>query len=356
MESVDWDALIADIKGQNAVLLLGHGFLPGAQKGLMGKLQEKLGARLLHTYERDGLFLFADPGAKVDAQREASQHYDSCTPPEGLLRKVVEIPFPLIISANPDQTLFNTFKKYRLPIQFDYFSSNYKSGDYSIEKPTANNPLLYNLCGSLEDRESMILDFDDLFMMLKDLLSDQKVPLSVKTRIQKTTTYIFIGFHFERWYTQLFMRYLNRHDNHFSNSSSNYVLNTKFTNKDDEEFFLEQFKVKYIGADTKFFEEVYKRFKEKYPDQLRKLTDFLSPDATKVVQLVEKADFPSAFQMMKKLFPQLDADDQTLLSITESEFSQYRILMQEGTSTQENLNIMLNRVKKNLIELAKKLA
>ncbi len=31
----------------------------------------------------------------------------------------------------------------------------------------------------------------------------------------KTTPYVFVGFHFERWYTQLFLRYLSMNANRF---------------------------------------------------------------------------------------------------------------------------------------------
>ena len=44
----------------------------------------------------------------------------------------------------------------------------------------------------------------------------------------KTTPYVFVGFHFERWYTQLFLRYLNMNANRFSNNSRNYALKTSW--------------------------------------------------------------------------------------------------------------------------------
>lgn len=355
MENFDWDDLLADIEEQNAVLLLGHGFLPGAQQALAKHLEEKLGEKLLRAYQREGLYLFADSEAKTIAQKEVSRFYKGFEMDEAVLKKIAEMPFPLIVSANPDKKLAHTFAQYRQPLQFDYFTSHYKTHDYEVGKPNRDKPLLFNLCGSVEDRESLLLDYDDLFQMLKVLLTDIHVPDVLRTMLRKTTTYIFVGFHFERWYTQLFMRYLNMNDNRFSNNSSNYVLKTTFSSEDAQQFFLQQFNVKYIGADASFFDELHQRFSQKYPNQLRQLVDTLSPTATTIVQLIEKADYPAAFQMMKIFANQLEAEDQTLISMTEAEFHQHEQLRADGTSTQEHLGIMLAKVRKNLLHLAKQL-
>ncbi len=355
MEDLDWEDLLDDIEEQNAVLLLGHGFLPGAQAELGTLLRDKLGDKLLHSYAREGLFLFADSEAKTTAQKEAARWYKNVKQEAAVIQRMVELPFPLIVSANPDKLLLDAFARYRLPCQFDYFSSQYKVGEYAIERSRRDKPLLYNLCGSYEDRESLLLDYDDLFQMLKVLLADLNIPNELRLPLLKTTTYIFVGFHFERWYTQLFLRYLNMNANRFSNNSRNYALKTRFSDPDSQAFFLQQFNVKYIGAGLEFLDELYERFAARYPSSLRQVVDALSPTATAIVQLVERADFPAAFQMLKIFAAQLDNEDRDLLTLTESEYHQHERLQTDGTSTQEHLGIMLARVRRNVVELAKKL-
>jgi hypothetical protein len=355
MQDTDWNKLLDDIEEQHAVLLLGHGFLPGAQAGLAGRLHDKLGDRLLHSHDREGLFLFRDIETKTDAQQEAARWYRSATQEEALMRKMVEMPFPLIVSGNPDKLLLDAFARYRLPCQFDYFSSQHKAAEYPTERPHRDKPLLYNLCGSHEDRESLLLDYDDLFQMLSGLLADLNVPNDLRMSLRKATTYVFVGFHFERWYTQLFLRYLNMNTSRFANNSRNYALKTSFRDPDSQAFFLQQFNVKYIGAGLEFFDELYRRFAARYPHSLRQVVDALSPTATAIVQLVERADFVAAFQMLKIFAGQLDHDDRDLLTLTESEYAQHARLQADGTSTQEHLSIMLARVRRNVMELAKKL-
>ncbi|MCB9333057.1 MAG: SIR2 family protein [Lewinellaceae bacterium] len=324
METFNWDDILDDIADQRAVLLLGHNFLPGAQEQLHAALLEKLGDKLQHFYSRDGLFLFRDSDAKTTAQQLAARFFRNNAPDDAMLKKIAEMPFRLMISANPDKFLPDAFAKYKLRLQFDYFSSNNKEEEHNVGRPTEENPLLYNLCGSVEDQESLILDYDDLFKMLKTLLADLKIPNEIRLPLMKTTTYIFVGFHFERWYTQLFLRYLNMNDNQFSNNSRNYVLNTTFRDTDMERFFLQQFNIlRYIGADWTFFEELHRRFEEKYPVKLRRLIDQLSPTAAAVAQLVAKGEDESAISMLNIFKGQLPADDQEQLVMTEAAYNQY---------------------------------
>ena len=71
LDSIDWDFLLNSIAQSNAVLLLGHNVLQGAQEELYAKLRDRLGGDLQHFYARDGLFLFKDGVAKAKAQQEA---------------------------------------------------------------------------------------------------------------------------------------------------------------------------------------------------------------------------------------------------------------------------------------------
>ena len=356
MDTLNWDDILEDIDEQRAVLLIGHNFLPNAHEQLNKLLTDKLGEKLQHFYSRDGLFLFKDSDAKTTAQQVTARFYKSNPPEEELLKKIVEMPFRLMISANPDKFIVDAFAQYQQTLQFDYFSSNNKEREYKIERPTDEKPLLYNLCGSVEDQESLVLDYDDLFKMLKTMLADLKIPNEIRLPLMKTTTYIFIGFHFERWYTQLFLRYLNMNENQFSNNSRNYVLKTTFKDADMERFFMEQFNIKFIGADWAFFEELHQRFNKKYPAKMRKIVEQLSPTAATIVQLVAQSNFEGAFSMLKIFAAQLDSDDGEMLTMTEGAYSQYLKDKSEGIVLMEHLNSALARVRKNILELAKKLS
>lgn len=355
-ETLNWPDILDDLLEGQAVLLLGHDFLPDAHAALADIFREKLGAGLLYAYRRDGLFLFADNDAKVAAQREAARFYRGLTPNGEALRQIAQLPFRLIISANPDNSVADAFARWRLPCQSDYYSSEPKEAEPQLSRPSADKPLIYNLCGSVDDRKSLILDYDDLFKLLANLLANTNVPVSeVRRPLKDATTFIFYGFHLERWYTQLFLRYLNQNEHHYSNNTRNYALRTQLSDDDTRRFVMRQFNVRHIGADASFLNELYQRFAEKHPERLRRLTEVQSQTGATVIQLVERNDLTAAIAMIKIFEPQLDAGDRELLSMTQATHSQYLEQQNEPTNTQEHLNLLLNRVRQNLRLLAQKL-
>ena len=199
MDNLNWDAILKDIELGQAVLLIGQGVQADAQAHLHTTLKATLAERLLYFYRHDGLFLFQDSLAKTDARREAASIFNDTRPEDALLKKIGEMPFSLMVSANPDKALCALFAQYHLKLQFDYLSSNpSKAVEYAVERPSVEKPLLYNLCGSIEDQESLILDYDDLFKLFKTLLADLKIPeYQVRIPLKKATTFIFLSEKFE---------------------------------------------------------------------------------------------------------------------------------------------------------------
>ena len=130
--------------------------------------------KLSLSYEHEGFFMFADNQAKTIAQKELGRFFRNKDIEMASFKKIVELPFPLIISVNPDKFLLREFAKFHVPYQFDYFSGHHKTKEYAIEKPKRDNPLVFNLCGSEEDRESLILDYDDLFPHVEDFNGGSK--------------------------------------------------------------------------------------------------------------------------------------------------------------------------------------
>ncbi len=361
------DNIIEDIRNQQAVLLLGHDFLPGAHVQLNDFLQQSFAAHtdpqlrdgLRLFYARDGLFLFKDALSKNDGRGFAAQFYRNNFPKplEDALQQITRLPFRLMVSANPDKLMADTFAKYRVPLQFDYFSANNKEEKYKIQKPDAYNPLLYNLCGSVEDEESLILDYDDVFLQIQALLTGNTMPIEVRGVLQKARTYVFLGFHFERWQTQLFLRYLNMLDK-FTNNSRNYAPKPPQLPEDTGVFLQNQFNVNFIEADFEMLAEIFRLYTEKnaenplqYP--LRSLVDTLSATGLAVVQLVERDDLPAAFAMLKIFAPNMDDDWNRLLTMTEAEHSQ--LVRERESLTLLEFNPRMARVRNNILELAKKL-
>lgn len=191
----------------------------------------------------------------MDAQTEAETFYKALPSDEAVLGLMAELPFSLVVSVNPDLALPQFFSKRQLNFQFDYFSSKDKATPSNITKPTAASPLLYNICGSIEDYQSLVLDFDDMFELLKNLLGDFGIPKAVNDVLVNATTYIFIGFQFDKWYTQLLLRYVQQ--NQTANATKNYATKTVISDEDTRVFFQQQFNLTIYGADGQFLHDLH---------------------------------------------------------------------------------------------------
>ena len=145
------------------------------------------------------------------------------------------------------------------------------------------------------------------------------------------------------------------HSSRFSDNNNNYILKSHFSSKHNQQFFLQHFNIKYIGADLAFFDELYDRFKAKYPEKLRETINEESANTTTIQQLIQKANFDAAFQMIKRLSNQMKKEDQDSLVILESQYSGYEQIKQSGTATQEHLDVTLSRIRSGLIEMTKKI-
>ena len=123
-------------------------------------------------------------------------------------RKILEIPFPLVISLNPDTFLFDiATTNFEHRFNFRHFRFNgEQSDDTHLLAPDV--PLIYNLLGSLEEDESIVLDYDDLFRFIQTTIGLRGLPDKVRIKLREANSFLFLGFDFEKWYAQLLLQML----------------------------------------------------------------------------------------------------------------------------------------------------
>lgn len=349
----NWKPILNDLEKERAVLLIGPDFLPHDGESIatdfFGHLREHLSDQATHFFARDGLFLFDNAVSKMDAQTEAEAFYNTLPTDEKLLRPLAELPFPLIVSVNPDLALPQFFSKRQLNFQFDYFSTKDKATPGNISKPTAASPLIYNLCGSIEDYQSLVLDFDDMFELLKNLLGDFGVPKPVNDVLVNATTYIFIGFQFDKWYTQLLLRYLNKNRDRFSNAKKNYATNTVISDENTKVFFQQQFNLTIYGGEWQFLHQLHTEYAA--TKKIRPLLNPISDRAALVRRLVQFNNIEGALERLEEYaadFSNTDRDEVTMYKAT---YYAWLNEHRDRTTTQENLDIKIARVRKGILDL-----
>jgi Effector-associated domain 11/SIR2-like domain len=292
--------LCADIKSQQCVLLLGPEIAHIEGQPINAFLRERMVASnaddIAHYYGRDGFYLFRDKIAKEDVQREVKFFYEDYTTENGvaedLFKQIAELPFHLVISLNPDAFLSDVCYKYGIKHRFSYFKSNGEAVE-EVEDPSKAVPLLYNLCGYKLNDDSLILDYDDLFRLMKAIFGSPGLPNKLKTCLETAKTFICLGFDFDKWYSQLLLRLLSEKK---GRGIKKYAINTNIADKDTNTFLVQQFGITFLGEDHAFFQELYDRCQKE--GLLRHLSDAASSKAVKVIQQVKNGEIANALRQL----------------------------------------------------------
>lgn len=359
-ETNKWSELAQSIADGEAILVLGPEAIPfynGETEASFSQLTRRdilanLNGGVNHYYERDNLFQFRDAGAKQQAMkciREVARSTE-WLPDNELLRQIVALPFPVVINLNPDKHIFNAFAEYWRAPQFDYFTTKDKPEHPNISYPTAyDNPLLYNLAGSvLDKRDSVVLDYHDLFGLLRNLLSNIGIAEPLGRKLQEADRFILLGFELERWYFQLFLHYINRLDNNpFNNFNQNFPILCKIS-EDSREFMVRQFNIQHLSLSREDFNAIYVACEQ--AGILRQLSGPSTSEANGVRTLVIQNKFEEAFEALEKHVSQefIRFD----LPMLRSRYIQYLQDKNRQLKDDKELSLELNKLRYALLTFA----
>lgn len=207
---IKWNDLADDIHSGKCVLILGEdAYLDVEGRPLRSTLdneieQENKGDILRHY--TDDLFLFDTDGNKRAVVKTMRRFYEAQEPP-AVLTRLAQIPFHLILTVTPDLLLAKTFERQGFAYQSDFFRRVQKPSD--IADISADNPLIYNVLGCVEDHESLVLTHGDLFTYFESVFAQNGLPQALRTALLNADNLLFLGVPFDRWYLQVLLRILN---------------------------------------------------------------------------------------------------------------------------------------------------
>ena len=346
---MNWNDLLEDLEEEQAILFLGPELMQLDGKSLGLHIREQLCREnpddILHHYQRDGIFLFRDESAKVSVQKKIKRLYKQFPPDEALLQRIAALPFHLIISLTPDTYLRDTFEQCGLNASFHYFRSTEPFD--ALPKPEKGRPLLYNLMGVIGDDESLALDYDDVFNLMKDCLSTG-LPLKLNERLVRASTFLFLGFDFEKWHTQMLLRFLSQRPgiNKFA------IAGEKPAGNDTSIFLVSGFHIRFEKgeqADENLFDSLYRHCAER--GMLRKLENLYSGKQTAVMRLVYSDKIATALdELQEHLTDTADKDEATLAA---GRF--YALEAEKERMDKQDYRVERNKITYTAIQLAKKL-
>ncbi len=256
---VDWEDILETLKAQKCVLFIGSGAYKAPDGGdidtaLTAWLDKiNLEKKYIHLHSPDGFILLRKEQHKRKVVRGLKRFYNQSFPEtEQEFKKLAQIPFSVIFSLTHDNILTQTFDDYGFKYQYDFYSSNPQTKKTSqFKPPTKKRPLIYNLLGTIDIQDSMVLTHSDFFHYLESMFRGHKINPELIDHIEDAQRFIFLGLPYEKWYFQLLLRIISMHSDKLSKIER---LGLKeFENPELYKLYEKEFKIDFIPTDISFF-------------------------------------------------------------------------------------------------------
>lgn len=217
---INWDILLHELETGKCVLCIGPDIFSASdetriEKKLAESLKSQSDALGIRVYD-DGWFHYLKDRDEVATWYSIKQFYEMQLPPEpkAIFQTIAQLPFHLILYFSPDYSLREAFRASGKPYEFDCLYKNPdldKGRNKETVMPDKAKPLIFNMVGEIEDKDSLVMTYDDLFGYLEAIFEKKRMPQNVKLKIQQASHFIFLGMPLDKWYFHLFMRVLNMH-------------------------------------------------------------------------------------------------------------------------------------------------
>lgn len=352
---IDWDVIVQTIREEKCILCIGPEiFADGKGKKLEDLLLTEFdipnNPDIRNYYPQDGLFLFKTEEAKTRFYYKLKRFYDGSFPSaENLLAQIARIPFHLIINLTPDNLLCRVAEQEGLPCKADFYWKN-RSPVNSAKLPSRQSPLVYNLFGSIYERDSLVLTYQDLFDYFDSILGARSMPTELKKIISETDNFIFLGIQFERWYMQLLLRVLSKY-----NDRDSFLRYASSFNVDEHiaVFCKEQFRITFVQENISEF--VGKLLAECQKEGIERKAGVKPASVLKGIRdLIAKADTDNAVQKLKEYLESCgeraeDLCDEALLLAERNNRLQRRL--RNGSIDERDAEVKRNQIMEALLGL-----
>ena len=357
MSQIDWELIIETIKDERCVLLIGPEFPKiTSGKGVIDALLEFLDLPNdrhlsdLKFYPKDELFHYQDPIQRTRLYFKVKSFYRDI---EAQLDyepfdKIARIAIPLIISTTPDTFERAALERAGYGHTFQFYNKTINPEEFEL--PGKNHPLIYNLFGSIEEEQSILLSHDDLYDFIFAILGDRQLPGEIKKKLQDAANIIFLGFNFEKWYMQLLLRLLNLHDEKFM--FDRYAA-TEEKNEEIQIFLYEQYRINFVKEDPyTFLDTLFQKCEEA---GLLRTQERISQNIHEFVyELIEQDKLEQSLDLLSDYLKEHQEED--LLDDTVLLTSRYNRLQRkinEDIISSEQAEIELSKIRTAILELNK---
>lgn len=351
---IDWEFTLDTIQEGKCILFLGPELYTSASgkkldEALLEFLQYPDNNDILNYYPADDLFLFKNKGAQTKTYYKIKNFYQQSFPEtEKLLEKIAQIPFELIISVTPDNKLNKVYDRLNFKNKSDFYWRNHSSTT-KVKLPSKDSPLVYNLFGTTEMQESMVLTHNDLYDFFNSIFGERSMPKELKHVIQKAHNLIFLGIPFNKWYLQLLLRILSLHnDGDFMRYAANQSIDADMESLCDQQFSI-KFLPENVGG---FVNELYSHCEKK--GMLKEVTSGKKSLSEVILNLVSNDKIDQALTQLKEFLENLgefgeDLIDDVILLINRHKRLNKRKL--QGIIDFKDAELESNKIRKSILDV-----
>ena len=344
----EWESVLDNIASGRTIICLGAELFAHSDKDLEQQINEALAGLDNVRLYADGLFHFKGAG-DMTAFTKIKQFYNQNYPELNvLLDRIAQLPVPLFIGTSPDHQLQRAFHRLELPYRYSFHHRKELAAD--IDPPTAQEPLIYNLLGDIEHRESMVLTHEDLFEFLESLMEGKKISRVLKERVQAAYNLIFIGLPFGKWYVKVLLHFLQKD---LSKRALRYAANHA-SDTEIESFVLNEFGITCVPVRIgEFVGELHRRCDEA---GLLRSTGPVGPAARydRWLRRVQAGDLGDLLDEITQHFqadpsPEANEATQMLLHLN-ARYSTLERAVNKHTISEENAQLQRNQITDSLIQ------
>lgn len=249
-QGIKWRRLLQALRHQGCVLFLGPEVSINDQgKSIHREFYKELAEDFddIEFMEYEGFF---SPEADEEILYDVLDYYKKDFPRENkigrsLLEQLAQLPFSMIVSLCPDETMHQVYNDFDLPHTFLYYDGTKQE----IEPTDSDLPVIYNILGNAAENGRYIFTHANFFQYLHKIT----IPSEIKKKIQDATHFLFVGFDFDKWYNRLLLFIL---DFEQKKSGGNRMIVGNQKIKEDIEMFIEkQFNITFVENEyTRFIQ------------------------------------------------------------------------------------------------------
>lgn len=183
-------------------------------------------------------------------------------------RDLAGLPFTLCLTTTPDNFMAQALREAgKAPIEQFYHFRKHRQADLSETKPP--QPIVYGLYGHLQEPGSLVLTETDLLEFLVNVVRDAPPlsPFIAGQLADPQTSFLFLGFGFQRWYTRVLLHVLQTFGHR--NRSLAVEASSFFTHPDSQQtalFFEQEHKIEFRQQSWRqFVAELRRRHEAQVP-------------------------------------------------------------------------------------------